>query len=236
MTEHPHSSHERNDILESYIFTAGPKQTHAKETPYGKWIRNVNATTKQLFEDAQKGYLEIDDEQNREGQYARAYQKALDAARRGNYEGLMHILLNAVNISPAEQENMVFDDQPTPAEAEKIFMEMGRKQYPELEKAEFSEIVDLWKKTRMGDVPKEFLPPQNRNIREALPALRSYLQLMMLWSSNVMHPQAGPDGVKLCYAMMMLERRLSESMKEILHPDMTMWERLAIDEERKKLS
>ncbi len=225
-----------NETLKPYIFTAESKKVFAKQTPYGKWIKGLEGQATQLFQEAKSGYLEVDDSQNVEGRYALAYRRALNNADKGNYEDLMRLCLNYVNISPAEQENMVFDEVPTPQEAEKIFMEMGKRQFPELEKAGFEEVRKLWTKTGMGEVPKEFFPPRNRNMKEVLPALRGDLQSMMIWSHDLLAPSAGAEGIKLCYAMMILERGLAQSMGQIPHPDMTMWERLAIDEERKKLS
>lgn len=238
MSSETQSLDENHEVLKPHTFTASPTEIHAKETPYGKLLKSLQEMNNEMFEEAKykEPYLELDDEKNVDGLYALALKKARDDARQGNYEGLMRHSLNLVNISPAEQENMVFDEMPTPAESEKIFLAMGAKQYPELAKAGFNEVQELWQQTGMGDIPDEFKAPNNRDMKIALPALRQNLYTMMLWSSNLLHPQAGEVGVKLCYAMFMLEKRLSTSMEQVNHPDMTMWERLAADDERKKLS
>ena len=216
------------EILQEYNFTAGKQNVQAKPTPYGKWVEDLDAMTKQALQE--KGQTETDNEENL------AIRQALDDARGGNYESLMRCCLWAVNISHTALENIDPDELTlNPTEAEKIFIAMGNKQFPELNKAGFAEVRELWKTTGR-DVPDEYFSPQNRDMKKVLPTLRNDLEDMMNRSRDLLAPSAGKEGVKLCYAMMMLERSLAESVGQITHPDMTMLDRSAADEERKKLS
>ncbi|GEM_PF-4379628 len=228
---------QNTEVLQTHVFTAGEgeEDVSAEQTPYGKFVAGLQWSINQFREEAADEFedMDLNDPNNISGAYLLAYEKALDGVRRGDYKDGMACILCAVNSE--EDAGMVYDDVLTPTEAEEIYFEMGRNKFPELRTANFDDICTLWEEVGISPVPEELIPPQSHNTKISLPILRSELYSMMNRTANLVTGSTGKVGIKLCYAMMSLERRLSESVGKISSPEMTMRERFAIDCAKKTL-